>query len=140
MVRKITRSAVVSAAALFAIVLGLTAFAADEKKDVSIDDIMRQSHGVVKKKPVGLDAKIQEAAKADKWEDAAKAAATFKANGEALGKLTPDKGEAASWKKLSASYAKSTSDVAAAVEKKDAKAVKTALDTINCKACHEVHR
>jgi len=138
MVRKITRSAVCFTAGLFAIALGVNAFAADDKKAdklLDVEEIMKVGHS-----KNGYIAKIKTATKGEKWEDAAKSAELLKANGEMLGKNTVEKGDADSWKKLSDKYAKSTAAVATAVEKKDAAAVTKALGSINCKECHDAHK
>ena len=138
MVRKITRSAVCFAVGLLAISLGVGALNAEDKKDVpSIEDIMSKSYSG---KDKSLQKKIVAAAKAEKWDDAQKFAAEYKTLGAALGSNTVDKGDAASWKKLSAKYAKSTADVAAAAEKKDTAAVTKAIGAVNCKECHHAHK
>ncbi len=138
MVRKITRFAICFAAGLFAITLGVGAFAADDKKAdkvLDVEEIMKAGHS-----KNGYINKIKTATKGEKWEDAAKSAESLKANGEMLGKNKVEKGEADSWKKLSDKYAKSTAAVATAVEKKDAAAVTKALGSINCKECHDAHK
>ena len=52
-------------------------------------------------------------------------------NAEALSKAKPSKGEEESWTKLTASYEKSVKALEAGGEKKDAKAVNSALGKIN---------
>ncbi len=141
MVRKITRSAICLTAGLFALTLGMGAIGAEDKKDdkvPTIEEIMKQGHAGTK----SLKAKIELSAKAEKWEDAQKSAVLLKAFGEALGKNKPEKGEADSWKKLSVKYSKTTADIASATDKKDAKAVSTALGALgkSCKECHDIHK
>lgn len=141
MVRKITRLAICFAAGLFAITLGVNAFAADEKKAekaLSIEEIMKPSFGGKN----SLQKKIAAATKAEKWEDAQKAATELKTLGAGLGKNETPKGDAASWKKLSAKYAEQTADISAAADKKDLKATNAALGVLgkSCKECHDAHR
>ena len=54
----------------------------------------------------------------------------------------PEKGDAASWKKLTASYKTMMLAIAEGVEKKDAKATNDALAKMqkSCKACHDEHK
>ncbi len=141
MVRKITRSAICLTAGLFALSLGMSAFAADEKKEdkvPTVEEIMKKGHAGTK----SLKAKIDASVKTEKWEDAQKSAVLLKAFGEALGKNKVEKGDAESWKKLSDKYMKTTADIAAAADKKDAKAVSTALGALgkSCKECHDAHK
>ncbi len=141
MVRKITRLAICAAGGLFALTLSIGALNAEDKKDdkvPTVEEIMKQGHSGTK----SLKNKIDVAAKAEKWDDAKTSAALLKTFGEALGKNKVEKGDEASWKKLSEKYAKTTADISAGVEKKDAKAVSTALGALgkSCKECHDVHK
>jgi len=129
---------VVSVVALVAFALTVSVgglFAADDKVP-TISEIMKVGHAGGK----SLITKIKTSVKGAKWDDAKAPADALKVFGEALGKSKPEKGDAASWKKLSAKYLESTAAVAAGVEKKDAKAVTTALGKINCAECHKVHK
>ena len=142
MVRKITRSAIYLTVGLLVLTLGVGALSAEDKKAEdkvpTVEEIMKQGHAGTK----SLKAKIENSAKAEKWEDAKTSADALKVFGEALGKNTVEKGEAASWKKLSVKYAKTTADISAAVEKKDAKATTAALGALgkSCKECHDAHK
>lgn len=104
----------------------------------SIKEIMKVAHG----KSAPLVAKVGTEAKGKKWDDAAKDAATLKENADALAGLKPKKGAEDSWKKQTDTYKDNMAALAAAVEKKDDKAVAAAVNTIggSCKACHSVHK
>ncbi|CAN5250739.1 hypothetical protein BH11PLA2_BH11PLA2_37650 [soil metagenome] len=108
--------------------------AADDKKVPSIETIMKKVNG---KK--GYTAKITEAAKGEKWDEAATAAKELKAHATALAKNDAPKGDKASWEKLAKQYGEQGTAVADAVEKKDAKALATATKafTSGCKTCHD---
>ena len=103
----------------------------------SAHDIMKKGHG---KK--GLLTQIKDGVKAEKWDDIAKPAAELKKFGEELGKNKPEKGEDASWKKLTGDYKTMMLSIAEGVEKKDAKATNEALGKMSksCKACHDGHK
>ncbi len=104
----------------------------------SIKEIMKVAHG----KTAPLVAKVGTEAKGKKWDDAAKDAGTLKENADALAGLKPKKGAEDSWKKQTDTYKENMAALAAAVEKKDDKAVAAAVKTIegSCKACHSVHK
>jgi cytochrome c556 len=114
-----------------------TATAADDKKPAAIDVIMKKVNG---KK--GLVAKVEEAGKGEKWDDAGKDAAEIKKLTADLGKNDPPKGDKDNWAKLSKKYAEQGAAIADAVEKKDAKALATAVKSIKggCKECHDTHQ
>ena len=138
MVRTLGRFAVGGAFGAVVCILAVGAvFADDEKKPTDVSTIMIKGHG-----KSGYLNKIKDGVKTEKWDDIAKAAKELKAFGEDLGKNVPEKGEADSWKMLSEAYKKSTADVAAAVEKKDAKAANEALGKIgkSCGSCHNKHK
>ena len=59
--------------------------------------------------------------------------------GGAQDKKDDNKGDAASWEKLTKKYAESTKAALKATEDKDAKAVNKAL-MIDCMECHKAHR
>lgn len=103
----------------------------------SVHDIMKKGHG---KK--GLLNQVKEGVKGEKWDDLAKPAAELKKFGDDLGKNKPDKGEDASWGKLTGEYKTMMLAIASGVEKKDAKATNEALTKMNksCKACHDGHK
>jgi hypothetical protein len=130
--------------ALLALALGFglvaSIHAADEKKKeeaASVHDIMESVPG---KK--GLVAKLGEAAKNDKWDDAKKIGEQLKKFGGDLGKNTPEKGSKESWAKLSEKFNKQMTAMAKGAEDKDAKAVDAAATAFkgSCKACHDAHQ
>ncbi len=142
MVRKITWSAV----GLLAVALGAGALNAEDKKEdkkdekaLTVEEIMKKGHSGGTK---SLLSKIKTSAKDEKWEDAQTSANLLKALGEGLAKTKADKGDAASWKKFTEKYAKTTADISAGAEKKDAKAVNTGLAALgkSCKECHDIHK
>lgn len=113
--------------------------AADDKKDEktpSIKDCMAFQ------KKDGLPSQVDKAAKADKWDDAQKAAASLAKLGEALGKNTPpqnaDKKD--DWAKVTKAFAERTAAVETAAKAKKAddvsKAVVALLDRKTCGGCH----
>jgi cytochrome c556 len=122
--------------AVFAVV-GVSS-AQDKNKVPSIHDIMEQGHKG-KKSQLSL---LNSAVKAEKWEDAEKPAKKMKEFGEAIGKNTPDKGSAESWKKLTDTYKATTAEIFKAVEKKDKAAAEKELKKFggSCKSCHDAHR
>ncbi len=141
MVRKITRFALCFSAGLLAISLCVGGLSAEDKKDdkiPSVEEIMKKGHAGKN----SLINKIKASTKAEKWEDSQKSAGEMKAFGEALGKNKVPMGDAASWKKLSEKYMKITAEVSEGADKKDAKAVDTALGLLgkSCKECHDAHK
>ena len=139
MVRKIGQVALAAMIAAFGVVVSVGAIVAQDKKDVpTIKEIMAEAH----KGKKSLIAKLKAGVKEEKWDDIAKDAEKFKDLGVALGKNKPEKGEAASWKELTAEYKKSTAAVAKGVEKKDQKAANEALVKIgkSCTSCHDEHK
>jgi hypothetical protein len=107
-----------------------------EEKVPTISEIMTQGH----KGTDAYIAKIREAAKGEKWEDAQKYAKTLAFFGENLGKNKPPKGTEESWKTFTKAYAEATKNVQKATEDKDAKAVAKGLGGINCGGCHKAHK
>lgn len=141
MLRKCIRASLFAAFGMMAVVLafGSAASRAEDKKDDKLPDIaeiMKKGHA----KSDGYIAKTKDAAKAEKWEDAVKYAKDLNILGEALGKNKPPKGDDKSWKSLTDKYAASTKAALEGAEKKDAKAVNTALGGINCGGCHKAHK
>lgn len=122
-----------SIVALGLIVLPLAALAAPD----SIKEIMKKGHG-----SKGLLDSITASAKAEKWDAAGNDSKLLKEFGESLGTLKPSKGDADSWKKFADKYKEDTAAVAAAVEKKDAKAVADGIGAIkkSCGGCHKAHK
>jgi cytochrome c556 len=140
MLRKLARLTLAGVACTFGMLFTVGAILAEPREDkvTSIHDIMAKGHGGKK----ALLKQIGEGVKAEKWDDIAKAAKEIKTFGEDLGKNKPEKGDEASWKKLTEVYKKTTAAIAEGVEKKDAKATNTALGTMgkSCKSCHDVHK
>ncbi len=140
MVRQFGRRLVGLAAFAFGVLFTAGAILAEPRPAedfASVHDIMKKGHG---KK--GLLNQIKDGVKTEKWDDLAKPAAELKKYGADLGKNQPDKGEDASWKKLSGEYKTMMLAIADGVEKKDAKATNEALTKMNksCKACHDGHK
>lgn len=139
MLRKFTKVALAGAFGLLAVVLAQSASVrAEDKKDdkaPTVKEIMAKGH----KGTDALMAKIKTEAKDGKWEEAVSHAKALAVFGEHLGKNKPNKGDAASWEKLTKKYAESTKAALKATEDKDAKAVNKAL-MINCKECHDAHK
>jgi cytochrome c556 len=110
----------------------------DKDKTPTISEIMTKGHK-------GTDAylaKIGSAAKGGKWDDAKEAAKGLNYFGETLVKLTPTKGDKASWEKMAKKYGENTKAVYDAVEKKDAAATQAGLKAIqgSCGGCHKAHK
>jgi cytochrome c556 len=128
----------VVALAAFALTVSVGGLIAADDKVPTVSEIMKVGHAGGK----SLIAKTKAAVKAEKWDEAKVPADALKVFGEALGKNKPEKGDAESWKKLADKYKASTAAAAAAVEKKDAKAVGEALGKIgtSCKECHDAHK
>ncbi|MCU0702728.1 MAG: hypothetical protein MUF18_01905 [Fimbriiglobus sp.] len=90
----------------------------------------------------GIANKVNEAAKADKWDDAQKQSAELFKIGQALGKNTPTKNadKKDDWEKICKEFCEKTKavDDAAKAKKADdvSKAVAALLDQNNCKGCH----
>jgi hypothetical protein len=132
MLRKFGVAALLLVGFAFA-VSGLTA--ADDKTP-SIKDCMAFQ------KKDGLPSQVEKAAKADKWDDAQKAAADLAKLGEALGKNTPPKNaeKKDEWEKQTKAFAERTAAVETAAKGKKAddvsKAVAALLDKKTCGGCH----
>lgn len=114
------------------------ATADDKDKVPSVHDIMNEGHKG-KKSQLSL---LNSAVKSGKWEDAEKPAKKMKEFGEAIGKNSPEKGSAASWKKLTSTYKSTTAEIYKAVEKKDKAAAEKELKKFggSCKSCHDSHK
>ena len=133
MVRKLS----LMVAGLLGVVFFLNASTAEDKKTPSIKDVMKKSAG-----KTGLCAKCAAATKAEKWDDAQASAKELAELGEALAKNPCPGGDADSWKKLSKKYAEQTAAIKEAADKKDGKALSTAIGafTKSCKECHDAHK
>ncbi len=121
-------------------VVGLGTAAEQKEKGKAVLDL----HAIMNnnKGKNAISNKINAAAKSGDWDDAKVLATKFKDLGEAICKCDAPKGEKDSWEKLTKQYKEQTAAVAAAVEKKDAKATSTAVYAFNksCKACHDSHK
>lgn len=143
MLRKCIRASMFAAFGTMAVLLavGGGATRADDKKDDKLPDIseiMKKGHA----KSDGYIAKIKGAAKDGKWDDATMYAKDLNILGAALGKNKPTKGDEKSWKTLTDKYATNTKAALEGAEKKDAKAVNSALGAIgmSCGGCHKAHK
>jgi hypothetical protein len=130
--------------AAFALV-GTLVIAADEKKKddkKDKDEVPSIKDCMAFQKKDGLPSQIEKAAKADKWDDAQKAAADLSKLGEALGKNAPTKNadKKEDWEKITKAFADRTGAVEKAAKAKKADdvsdAVKALLDKKTCGACH----
>jgi cytochrome c556 len=138
MVRKYGKILAGIVAVVICTTAGLTSvFAADKAEKISIHEIMEKVPG---KK--GLAYKTNAAAKAEKWDDAAKMAKDLKKYGDALPLTKPAKGSKESWDKLAKEFAVQMNQMATGVEKKDAKMVEAGFTAFgkSCKACHDAHQ
>ena len=138
MVRKMLQAGVFAALGLIAMMASYGVATTAEDKVPDISTIMAKSF----KGKDSLKSAIAADVKGEKWEDAQKLAKDWSEMGAALGKNKPPKGDAKSWEELSKKFADNTKAVSDAAEKKDAKAVNTALTAIggSCKACHTNHK
>jgi cytochrome c556 len=113
--------------------------AQDDEKVPSVKKIMGVLHG---KK--GVLKKAGAALKGDSpdWEAVLKDAKVIEKNGEYLVKNGPEKGEKASWEKLSKAYAASGKALKEAAEKEDLKGARAAAKKLgtSCKTCHDAHK
>ena len=124
---------------LFAFVLaGSTPVSADDSTP-SIEDIMKKLNG-----KNGSHKLINKALESDPpdWEVIGKHAKIYADLAALLEKNKPEKGDAASWKKLSEAYAKEAKTLSDAAAKKDAEKVKETFVKLkeSCDTCHENHR
>lgn len=104
---------------------------AQDKKAKTIKEVMG-----VQKSSTGA---ITKAAKGGQWDAAAKTAKSWLEAANDLGKQTPPKGDADSWKKHCEKYVETVGAVSAAIDKKDADGVTKALK-LDCMGCHTSHR
>jgi cytochrome c556 len=120
------------------VLAGSTPVNADDKTP-SIEDIMKKING-----KNGSHKLIEKALKEDKpdWDTIGKHAKIYADLSALLEKDKPEKGDVASWKKLSQAYAKDAKELSAAAAKKDTNKAKEVFGKLkdSCEACHEVHR
>jgi len=125
-----------SAALVLAVVLGSSIHGADDKP-MTIKQIMKISHG-----KDGYRSKVDAAVKGKDFDTATSVAKDWEKAAIDLGKNTPPKGEAESWKKLTDAYTKNIQAMLKAASDKNAKGVQASLKTVgsSCGACHKSHR
>lgn len=135
LIRRAIAAIAVGAFALAVTIGGAAAKPTADAWDTS--EIMKKING----KGKGAVDKAKAAVKDGKWDDASKLVATLK-HGEDLAKNKPNKGDSASWEKLTKAYAENTSGLAAAIEKKDKEAFDKSAKAIggSCKSCHDAHK
>lgn len=128
------------AAALAMVLAGAFAANAFDDKVPTAKEVM----GKLNKGPKALTPSIEKALNAGTpdWETVKKQADEFVVLAEALGKNTPKKGEAESWKSLTDAYLANAQALAKAVDAKDhgaAVEVHAKLKSA-CMACHKAHK
>ena len=115
--------------------------AADDKV-ADVSTIMKKNNGGKKSNGKLIDAALKSGDV--KWDEVAKLAKDYNKYAADLPKNTPDKGDKASWDKLSKAYADEAKKLDEAAGKKDLDATKAAIATLikpaTCKACHDVHK
>jgi len=134
MVRKLLRSGVFALMGVIGMVASYGAALSANAADAEISEVMKKSFG-----KDGFKATISAAAKGEKWEDAAKSAKAWNELAMALGKNTPPKGDGKAWEAECKKFCESTKAILDAAEKKDSKALKTAM-SFNCMGCHKAHK
>ncbi|MEZ6143219.1 MAG: hypothetical protein R3B84_21855 [Zavarzinella sp.] len=108
---------------------------------LKIKDVMKAAYGKGGlKTTVGKELK----AKSPDWDAVATQAKTWVSASESLGKNTPPKGTAESWKEKCEAYVKAAKDLEAAAGKKDLKAANAAFAVLTngktCGGCHGSHK
>ena len=121
----------------FVLAAGVTIADDKDKVPKTISEIMKKGHG-----PKGLLKGLGNQGKKAKLDTAKTDAELLKLFGEGLGKLKPEKGSDASWKKLTDKYKSNTAGVAKAVDTKDSGKAEAALKRVgtSCKECHDAHK
>jgi hypothetical protein len=131
-----------SGAAALALVLVLTPAGAQDKKTLTIKDVMKKLNAGPNSLTVTIDKELQD--DPPSWDDVKKDCKDFVKFAEALGKNTPPRGEKDSWDKLAKSYLDNAKALETAAGKEDKRAAQTAqkklaaMDT--CKGCHSEHK
>jgi len=77
------------------------------------------------------------------WDDVLRDSEELRRLASALGKTTPAKGDAASWKNLSTAYADKARALEMAARDKNLGAARAAIARMgepSCSACHKLHR
>lgn len=119
------------------VLAGSTPVSADDK-NLTNEEIMKKLHG--KNGSHKLIGKALEAG--PDWDTITKHAKIYADLAALLPKNKPEKGDSASWQKLSQAYAKEAKALSDAAGKKDANQVKEVFGRLkeSCDTCHENHR
>ena len=123
---------------LVAFVLAGSAPVSADDKSPTTEEIMKKLHG-----KNGSHKLINKALDGDPdWATITKHAKIYADLAALLDKNKPEKGDEASWKKLSQAYAKDAKALSDAAAKKDANQVKEVFGRLkeSCETCHENHR
>jgi cytochrome c556 len=123
---------------LVAVILATSAPASADDKNPTTEEIMKKLNG--KNGSHKLIGKALDAG--PDWETITKHAKIYADLAALLEKNKPEKGDAASWKKLSEAYAKDAKTLSDAAAKKDTEKVKETFGKLkeSCDTCHENHR
>jgi hypothetical protein len=119
------------------VAVSVGAYGGDDKDlPKEIKDVMKEH------KKDGRLPKVKTAVKDGKWGDAKDPAKKLMKNGEGLVKLTPSKGDKASWEKLAKEYKENTENLYKAVDKMDKAKAQEAVKKLDgsCMPCHKMHR
>jgi acyl carrier protein phosphodiesterase len=109
-----------------------------DKKAHTIKEIMKIAHS----DKMALLKSINTELKGEKWEEVTKHSKELVGLAEEMAEAKPKKGEADSWKKVTAEYKENALKLGEAADKKkgeDAKSSLMALQT-SCKGCHSLHK
>lgn len=123
---------------LVAVILATSAPASADDKNPTTEEIMKKLNG--KNGSHKLIGKALDAG--PDWDTITKHAKIYADLAALLEKNKPEKGDAASWKKLSEAYAKDAKTLSDAAAKKDTEKVKETFGKLkeSCDTCHENHR
>jgi cytochrome c556 len=130
--------ALAGALALAIVAAGTTAGADDKDKPPSIKEIMTKAH----KGGDAILSRAKAAAKKSDFDELSKHAATLVKLGSDLSRAKPKKGEAESWKELTADYVKKAKALQKAAKDKDETAATESLQELgsSCSKCHKAHK
>lgn len=123
---------------LVAVILATSTPASADDKNPTTEEIMKKLNG--KNGSHKLIGKALDAG--PDWDTITKHAKIYADLAALLEKNKPEKGDAASWKKLSEAYAKDAKTLSDAAAKKDTEKVKETFGKLkeSCDTCHENHR
>jgi cytochrome c556 len=126
-------------AVLATVALGVAYFGTATAKD---DEIKDAKGCMAFQNKVRGDLPKQLKSKSPDWEEIQKETKEWVSVAETLGKQTPPKGSAESWKKQTELYTTNVKAVDTAAQKKDAEAATKSLATIgnSCGGCHSQHK